>query len=93
MVTSKGFFKPNTPVLSEKIALQKPISAIQVFQNEDGSSRLGLLSKIGPGMTVERCGEGFNERTVKVRLNGYYYYVFLQDLESQSSGLARAQCA
>jgi len=93
MASTTGFFLPNTPVVNEKIAILKPISAIQVFENEDGTSRMGLLSQIGPGVVLEPCGKGFNERTAKVRVRGYYYYVFLQDLESQSGGSMRAQCA
>lgn len=85
-----AFFKPESQPSAEKIALQKPISAIQVFQQEDGTTRLGLLSKLGPGTALERCGEGFNNRTVKVRVDGHYYFVFLDDLESQLTCKARA---
>ena len=89
-----GFFKPSPEHAGEKIALQRAISAIQVFDNGDGTSRLGLLSKLGPGTVLEPCGDGFNERTLKVRVNGYYYFVFLQDLDGKfSDGLSRSQCA
>jgi hypothetical protein len=87
-------FKPTPEQPCGKIALQKPISAIQVFQNEDGTSRLGLLSKLGPGTALERCGDGFNERTVKVRVDGYCYFVFLQELDGElGDGRAMAQHA
>lgn len=91
-MSSSGFFKPSPEYTSQKVALQKAVSAIQVFQNEDGTSRLGLLSKLGPGTALERCGDGFNERTVKVRVDGHYYFVFLQDLDGQA-GEERAQAA
>ena len=68
----------------ERILLSRTISAIQCFEDERGHETLGLLSQIGPGITVERCGAGFNERTVKVRVNGHHYFVFVQDLEAQA---------
>jgi hypothetical protein len=34
------------------------------------------------GATLEVCGDGFNERTVKVRTNNRYYFVFRQDIEA-----------
>ena len=92
-MTNKAFFKPVAEYSGEKIVLQKPISAIQVFQEEDGSTRLGLLSKLGPGVALERCGNGFNKRTVKVQANGHCYFVFVDDLESQLPAKARAQSA
>ena len=90
-MTTKAFFKPVSEASGEKIALQKPISAIQVLQEEDGGTRLGLLSKLGPGVVLKRCGDGFNKRTAKVRANGQYYFVFIDDLESQLCAKARAQ--
>ena len=88
-----AFFKPLPERSGGKIALYKPISAIQVFEEQDGSTRLGLLSKLGPSVTLERCGDGFNKRTVKVRTNGHFYFVFLDDLESQSRTAVQAQTA
>ena len=90
---TQAFFKPVSEGRGEKIALQKPISAIQVFQNEDGTTRLGLLSKLGAGVVLERCGEGFNTRTVAVRADGHSYFVFVDDLECQSGAKAHALSA
>ena len=90
---TNAFFKPAAEHSGQKIALQKPVSAIQVFEEEDGSTRLGLLLQLGPGTPIERCGEGFNKRTVKVRANGHYYFMFLDDLEAEITAKARAQSA
>jgi hypothetical protein len=80
-----AFLTPDPYYGSEKIALLRPISAIQLIQDESGHEKLGLLSQLGPGVMVERCGAGFSEGTVKVRANGHCYFVFLQDLESQAA--------
>ena len=82
-MNASAFFIPNPEIHGETISLCKPISAIQLVTNETGRAKLGLLSQLGAGITVERCGEGFNERTAKVRVNGLCYFVFVQDLESQ----------
>ena len=66
----------------ERISLVKPISAIQLIPKEDGKgARLGLISQLGPGITIEICGDGFNERMLKVRANELYFFVFAQDLD------------
>jgi hypothetical protein len=79
------FFRPDPDRDGERIPLLKSVLAIQLEQNESGSGKLGMLSRLGPGMIVERCGMGFDDRTVKVRVNGHYYFVFLQDLEAQTT--------
>ena len=64
-----------------KIHLERPISAIQLLEDESGHETLGLLSQLGPGTRLERCGKGFSKATVKVRANGHYFFVFAEDLE------------
>ena len=78
-----AFSIPGPEIRGEMIALRKPISAIQLSHDNNGAAKLGLLSQLGPGTTLERCGEGFNERTAKVRVSGNVYFVFVQDLDSQ----------
>jgi hypothetical protein len=79
------FVIPEPGVCGGKMSLSKPLSAIQLMRSENGRPKLGLLTQLGPGITVERCGEGFNERTLMVRTNGQHYFVFLQDLELQAA--------
>jgi hypothetical protein len=79
------FVIPAPGVCSGKMSISKPICAIQLVRNENGRPKLGLLTQLGPGITVERCGEGFNGETLMVRANGQHYFVFLQDLELQTA--------
>lgn len=88
----EGFYTPNPDRGIEKITLFRPISAIQLVHDESGQEKMGLLSQLGPGVTVERCGPGFSQGTVKVRAHGRCYFVFLQDLESQAAS-AKATAA
>jgi hypothetical protein len=84
MMNTDAFFIPDPHKDGKKIPLLKPIVAVHLEQNEHGVVKLGLLSRLSPGTLVQRCGEGFDDRTVKVRANGQCYFVFLQDLEAQA---------
>jgi hypothetical protein len=62
--------------------LSKNIAGIQVLPAADaGEPRLGMITQLPQGAELELCGEGFNERTVRVRWAEGFYFVFLQDLE------------
>lgn len=63
---------------------------MQIIPDDNGKLRLGTLIRLPDGAEVEICGEGFNDRTAKVRLGGATYYVFLDDLRSSLTGLAAA---
>lgn len=57
---------------------------MQVVLAEDGTSHMGLLTQVTPTSNLQICGDGFNPATVKVRIDGAYYFVFRQDLEDLS---------
>lgn len=78
----KAFSLLDTCELRGRVTLSRPVCAIQLMPGEVGVTRLGLLSELQTGETLEFCGEGFNERTAKVRVHGNYFFVFLQDLAS-----------
>lgn len=82
MTNTGAFFIPEEPVLGSAVILSKPTPAIQLERKENGCARLGLLLQLPRGASLEICGEGFNERTVKVRTNNQYYFVFRQDIEA-----------
>jgi hypothetical protein len=84
-VIPDAFFIPSSDLAGLKTALCQRISAIELVRKEDGRAKLGLLSQLGPGTVIEQCGDGFNERTVKVRADGHVYFVFCEDLEAQCS--------
>jgi len=83
-MNTEALFIPDAHVSGCKISLSKPISAIQLVRKENGRVKLGPLRQLRPGTTLERCGDGFNERTAKVRVDGQCYFAFLQDIESQT---------
>lgn len=62
--------------------LSKNIAAIQVLPHENQSSRLGVITQLPEGAELDPCGDGFDERTIKVKWQGSCYFVFLQDLET-----------
>ena len=42
---------------------------------------MGTILQLPEGTQVRVCGDGFNERTVKVAWEGGYYFLFFEDLE------------
>ena len=73
--------------------LSKNVSAIQILPEEDGRSRLGLLTQLPEGAEVHLGGPGFNDRTIRVRSGGASYFIFLEDLESHKKPAASALAA
>jgi hypothetical protein len=61
--------------------LSKPIAAIHFSVSETGEARTGLITQLPKDAAVEVCGNGFNDRTVAVRWQESFYFVFLQDIE------------
>ncbi len=83
MINARGFDVPSCHRSEERAqTLAKNIAAIQLLPPDGaGETRLGMITQLPTGAEVQICGEGFNERTVRVRWAGGYYFVFLQDLE------------
>lgn len=79
-------------VSQKKYSLSDDILAMEIVPAVAGDVRLGPISKIPEGANIECCGQGFNERTVKVRWRGMIYFVFVQDLETQRKPAARHAC-
>lgn len=76
----KAFCIPATNGCGEVAKLTKRIAALPLLVNEDGCTKLGPISQLGPDALVEVCGEGYNEQTVKVRLHQSYFFIFREDL-------------
>jgi hypothetical protein len=76
------------------MTLSKNIAAIQVLPTEGaGEPRLGMITQLPQNAELELCGEGFNERTVRVRWAEGFYFVFLQDLEVQQTRTLKVMSA
>ena len=67
----------------------KDIAAMQLIPAEDGA-RLGPISKIPKGAAIDILGEGFNERTLKIRYADSFYFIFSVDLELPPARAASA---
>jgi hypothetical protein len=81
MVTLRreAIYIPSATVSDGTVILSKRIAGIHLLPQKEGGAKLGSIAQLDPA-PVEVCGTGFNERTVKVRLNGEYYFVFREDL-------------
>ena len=75
--TALSIPQSSSPEVTYTLANDTP--AMQLVVAEDGA-RLGPILKIPKGAVIDVFGEGFNERTLKVRYAGLFYFVFLADL-------------
>jgi hypothetical protein len=83
MINAQAFSASGCNTREERAyCLSKNIAAIQVLPADGpGEPRLGMITQLPEGAELELCGEGFNERTVRVRWAEGFYFVFLQDLD------------
>ena len=83
MMNTQAFSVPGCDAPEPRVlCLAKNIAAIQVLPALTGHEpRLGMITQLPQGAELHVCGEGFNERTVRVRWAEGFYFVFLQDIE------------
>lgn len=60
--------------------LSRKASAVQFESRPNGATKLGLICQLPPGAEVELCGDGYSDRTVKVRYKDHFYFVFRNDI-------------
>jgi hypothetical protein len=72
---------PDCLVPERSHTLSKTIAGIQLVSADGKQGKLGCVSQLRPGSRLDFCGGGYDARTVKVRCEGKFYFVFLQDLE------------
>jgi hypothetical protein len=70
-----------TPIMNGTFLLLKSIPALQMVAMENGKERWGPLTRLSSGSELHALGDGFDEHTLRVRLDGFIYIVFRQDLE------------
>ncbi|MBV8707329.1 MAG: hypothetical protein JO185_08695 [Acidobacteriaceae bacterium] len=56
------------------------VMALQIVTGEDGKTHTGRLQEIALTSELAVCGNGFNDKAVKVRLGGSFYFVFREHL-------------
>ena len=80
-MSKEAFVLPAEPVGFDLVLLSRPVAAIQVLPaRENGGLRLGLLSRLPAGAVLHICGDGFDERTAKVLVDGQHYFVFREEI-------------
>ena len=62
------------------MCLSRVIPAFELVPEPNGQSKLGTISRLPCRAMLEVCGDGFNNRTIKVRMDATYYFVFRSDL-------------
>jgi hypothetical protein len=81
MVDNGPSFVPLVYSSQEARIVPARISAIHLVIGGDEPGRLGTITQLPQSAHLEVCGDGFNERTVKVRWQGSFYFVFREDVE------------
>ena len=72
---------PGANTADKRVLLHQRISAVKLLPQQSGRAKLGGLTQLEPGTLLYVCGDGYNERTVKVSVQTDYFFVFKQDLE------------
>jgi hypothetical protein len=67
---------PNGAVSVVTFSLREPLLAFPFIETGNKNTR----SEIPAGATIELCGGGFDEHTVKVRVGGYTHFIFIDDI-------------
>ena len=62
--------------------LSRRIAAVRLLDLGNRRGKLGDIMQLPPGTRLAHCGDGYNERTIKVQCNGEFYFVFMQDLHA-----------
>lgn len=74
-------FIPSPVRVERTSSLSRGISAVQLEPSADsGRARLGDIKILPAGATIEVCGAGYNEKTVKIRCGDEFFFVFHGDL-------------
>ena len=81
VVNEEALYIPSQLTIEGSCQLNKSIAAIELLTGDNGAGRLGAVLQLPFGSQLEVCGAGFNERTLKVRSNNKFYFVFWQDLK------------
>ena len=84
MYLQPSSFSRNTYELSTEI------SAIPLIPPGNSSARFGAIVKLPEGSAIELCEFDYDDATVRVRLAGQSYLVFLQDLDPVKMGATSA---
>jgi hypothetical protein len=85
MFDENALFIPERLKTDRSYSILHNISAIELVETDKDKAKLGAVMQLPSGTRVEVCGRGFNDRTVKIRSNDRYYFVFWQDLTAVSS--------
>jgi hypothetical protein len=77
-------FIPSPVSVESVVRLSRSVSAVHLEPGSDpGRARLGEIRTLQVGETVELCGGGYNDKTVKVRSSGEFFFVFRADLNPE----------
>lgn len=81
MLNSEASLMPSFHASVEARIVPPRISAIPVLAADTGAKELGTITQLPRGAELHISGEGFNDRTVKVRCQDSFYFVFRDDIE------------
>ncbi len=90
MLSDEVLSTPDPVPPSHGYTLHKRIAAIRLIRVDDRRGKLGEFVQLIPGSRLHRCGDGYNDQTVKVHSEGEFYFVFVQDLRDIEALVSRA---
>ena len=81
VLSEKVLYIPESVHPLKSYTLSRRVAAIRLTRAANGSrGKVGDIVQLPPGTCLDYCGDGYNERTIKVHHAGDFYFVFLQDV-------------
>lgn len=94
MLSDEVLFIPEAICPIRTYILSRPIAAIRLTRAPGHHrGKLGEISQLQPGAHLDWCGDGYNDRTIKVYYAGEFYFVFLDDVYDSESHHSQASDA
>jgi hypothetical protein len=75
---------PGGNIENDTCILSRTIAAIQTSTYPTNASQLGVIVQLPCRTKLTLLGKGFNDRTVKIRSQQAFYFVFLEDLDEDT---------
>ncbi len=81
MLSKEILYIPESVHPLRSYRLSRRVAAIRLARTAHGhQGKLGEIVQLQPGTPLDCCGDGYNERTIKVHYAGDFYFIFLEDV-------------
>ena len=79
-MSTESIHLPQEAINGQLSLIEQEIPALQLMETENGKARWGPMTRLPRGAELQEFGKGFDDRTILVRVAGFFYIVFAADL-------------